>query len=71
MSDRYSFQEFMGKMDWEGGAYGALEYGIRLSDYDLPKEAEDKWCEIQEVFGEFSDLITDFYAIAEEYGVEF
>ena len=71
MNGQFNLDEFVSKIDWEGGAFGALEYGIRLSDYELPKEASDKWLEIQEVYGDLAALISEFYAIAETYGVDY
>lgn len=44
-------EELAGKIDWEGGLWSALEYGIRAAD--LPEgdlELLDAWIELQSHF---------------------
>ena len=31
-------EDFVGKIDWEGGIPSALEYGLRSTDYELPDD---------------------------------
>lgn len=56
----YNIHDFLSKIDWEGGVYGALEYGLTVGDYELPQQIIDKWNEIRDMFNEISDLVNEF-----------
>ena len=61
-----NIHDFLGKIDWEGGVYGALAYGLTAADYDLPKYVADKWLEIRELFTDLEELVHDFDILADK-----
>lgn len=60
----YNIHDFLGKIDWEGGLYSALEYGLSTRDYDLPKDVQDAWEEVRYAFSEMQELVDDFWRVA-------
>ncbi|APC46374.1 hypothetical protein HWB05_gp112 [Streptomyces phage BRock] len=68
---KYNLEDFVGKIDWEGGLVGALEYGLSTDDYDIPEDVAEKWEEIVEYFDEFESLSSDFWALIRAHGVEY
>lgn len=67
MSENYTLSDFVDKIDWEGGIYGALEYGLKSRDYDLPKEVEDQWSELRDLFNDMEDLVADFWVLVDKH----
>lgn len=65
MSSHGNIHDFLSKIDWEGGVYEALQYGLKVSDYDLPQEVVDSWNEIRESFADLDELVTEFNKIAD------
>jgi hypothetical protein len=57
-------RNFLEKIDYEGGAYGALDYGLRAEDYVLPKDLVDSWEEIRSMFRELDSAVEEFYGEA-------
>lgn len=70
-NSRYNLEDFVGKIDWEGGLTGALEYGLSTDDYELPEDVAEKWDEIVEYFDEFESLSGEFWALIRKHGVEY
>lgn len=56
-------EDFEGKIDWEGGVTGALEYGLSSDDYNLPDEVAEKWEEMRDMFSDFETLEGEFWAL--------
>lgn len=73
MSDngKYNLEDFVSKIDWEGGLDGALSYGLTTSDYEIPKEIQDKWAELQEIHSDFEAEAAEFWSLCEQYGVDY
>lgn len=67
MSDLYNIHDFISKIDWEGGVYSALEYGLKTNDYDLPKHLVDTWNEIRDLFEDLDTLVQDWYRESEKF----
>lgn len=61
-----NLHDFLSKIDWEGGVYGALDYGLTAGDYDLPKAITDKWNEIRELFEGLSAEVAEFDILADK-----
>ncbi len=55
---------FLEKMDYEGGPYSALEYGLHSEDYKLPKDLADSWNEIRSLFREIDSAVEEFFGEA-------
>lgn len=36
-------KDFLGKIEWEGGVYEAIEYGVDERTYELPAELKEHW----------------------------
>lgn len=66
-----NLEDFVGKIDWEGGVTSALEYGLESDDYEIPDDVAEKWDEIRDVFGDLDNLIGEFYALVKNHGVDF
>jgi len=56
-------EDFEGKIDWEGGVPGALEYGLSSDDYNLPDDVAEKWEEMRDMFSDFETLEGEFWAL--------
>lgn len=67
MSSFYNIHDFIGKIDWEGGVYGSLEYGLDTRDYELPKHLVDMWNEIRDSFSELDTLVQEWYRESEKF----
>lgn len=66
MSD-LNIHDFIGKIDWEGGVYGALGYGLRTNEYDLPKHLVDMWNEIRDLYEDIDSLVQEWYRESDKY----
>lgn len=66
-----NLEDFIGKVDWEGGVTGALEYGLSSDDYDIPDDVAEKWDEIRDVFSDLDSLIGEFYTLVKQHGVDY
>lgn len=64
-------EDFVGKIDWEGGTYSALQYGLESKDYELPDDVAEKWDELQDLFSEIEALEGEFWAAVRGHGVEY
>ncbi len=65
-------EDFVGKIDWEGGTYSALQYGLESKDYpEIPDDVAEKWDELQDLFGEIEALESEFWAAVRAHGVEY
>jgi len=64
-------EDFVGKIDWEGGIPSALEYGLRSEDYDLPEDVAEKWDELVDYFSEFETLEGEFWAAVKAHGIDY
>jgi hypothetical protein len=64
-------EDFVGKIDWEGGIPSAMEYGLESKDYDLPDDVAEKWDDMQAHFSEFETLEGEFWAMVKAHGVEY
>ncbi len=64
-------EDFVGKIDWEGGIPSAMEYGLESKDYAIPDEVAEKWDEMVDHFSEFETLEGEFWALVKAHGVEY
>jgi hypothetical protein len=63
--------DLLGKIDWEGGMDGVLDYGMRsIEEYAIPKNFKVQWAEMVEVFEEYAELRDDIFAALESYSEE-
>lgn len=62
----YNVFDLEGKIDWEGGITSALEYGIRIEEYDVSEELKAAWYEMADLFEEFQDLEANVSRLIEE-----
>lgn len=54
-------EEFFDKIEYEGGDYAALEYGLTAEGYDLSREMADDWAEIVSQFGALDEKLKRFF----------
>jgi len=64
-------EDFVAKIDWEGGIPSALDYGLRSIDYELPEDVAEKWDELVDFFAEFETLEGEFWASVKAHGVDY
>lgn len=64
-------ESFVGKIDWEGGTYSALEYGLSADDYNIPDEVAEKWEEIRDLFSDMESLTGEFWTLVKQHGVDY
>lgn len=55
MSD-YTVHELLGKIDYEGGMASAIDYGIHIEEYDIPKNLKNDWAEMVDAYQAFAEL---------------
>lgn len=67
MSEYFNVHDFMEKVDYEGGPYSALEYGLTTAEYELPKHLVDTWNEIRDMFHDLNTLVEDFWTDMDKY----
>lgn len=54
MNESRNIYDLLGKIDWEGGITGILDYGERsIEEYDVPDELKEAWEEMASVYGDF------------------
>lgn len=67
MEDLMNVHELLGKIDYEGGYTDALDYGIRINEYDIPKEIQQLWAEMREAYLSFAEIRDELDSKLEEY----
>jgi len=58
MSNLFNVHDLEGKIDWEGGFFSALEYGIDIDEYDVPESLKEEWDELAMLFGDCLQAIS-------------
>jgi hypothetical protein len=66
MSDKQDIYDLDAKIDWEGGIDSALDYGVKIHEYDVSSELEAAWYEMEDAYEAFSDIRATVYALIEE-----
>lgn len=52
----YTVHDLLNKIDDEGGIDCAIDYGIRIEKYDIPKNLKNDWAEMAEAYQAFAEL---------------
>lgn len=63
---KYNVGDFANKIDSEGGLYSALEYGLKVAEYDLPQNVVDKFMELELMFAEMDELAQEFWVLIDK-----
>ena len=59
--------DFFAKIDWEGGFYSAVSYGLRAEDYPgLPEEFSKEWEDLYAKAEKMNKLYDEFFSKWEE-----
>lgn len=66
MSDKWDVNDLDAKIDWEGGIDAALDYGVKIHEYDVSPELEAAWYEMEDAYDAFSDLRAEVYSLIEK-----
>lgn len=53
--------DFFGKIEWEGGTTGALDYGLTAEGYELPPGMSEAWSEIVDLYRQLTPKLEVFY----------
>lgn len=68
MTESRNIFDLLAKIEWEGGVYAVLEYGLHnIDDYDVPDELKEAWDDMVSLFGEFEGLVEDVYALLSRF----
>lgn len=60
MDESHNIYDLLGKIEWEGGLYEVLVYGLHvIDDYDVPDSLKEKWEEMDDAFFELLGLMDD------------
>lgn len=60
MDESRNIYDLLGKIEWEGGIYEVLDYGMHvIDDYDVPDSLKEKWEEMDDSLWEFRELMSD------------
>jgi hypothetical protein len=66
VSETYTSRvDLAAKVDWEGGIFGALEYGI-TSDMMPDEELREYWADLERRYAEMQETLTALIDIFEE-----
>lgn len=52
----YTVHDLIDKIDYEGGMSSAIDYGIRIEEYAIPKNLKNDWAEMVEAYQAFAEL---------------
>lgn len=63
--------DFAAKVEWEGGIFEALEYGLHSDDIDdTDQELQDAWSALETAYGNMVPLIGKVERIFDSLGEE-
>ena len=67
MSGQMTPDEFVNKVDWEGGVLDALEYGLRSTELDDSNPAlKGGWIELEKAWVDFEPLLHGVEQLVED-----
>lgn len=68
MSNRYTAEDLLSKIEWEGGVAEAMDYGITW--HDVPLEISGRWYEANQLLDQFNVIADSIqYTLERESGV--
>lgn len=69
MSDQMTPQEFVAKIDWEGGVLDALIYGLKAKDLDdSDPEFKVEWFALEQAWAKFEPKLVGIEAMIARIG---
>ena len=58
MQESSNIYDLLGKIDWEGGIVGVLEYGERdIEEYAVSDELKEAWADMADAYSEFETTV--------------
>jgi hypothetical protein len=63
-------QDFINKIEWEGGVTEALEYGLQSEEYNLPAAVDRGWNDLRTAYAAYVTVKQYFTDTAERAGLE-
>lgn len=58
MSILFTRQEFASKVDWEGGIFGALDYGLTEHGLDRDSDLYELWADLRKKYEALAPLVS-------------
>lgn len=68
MTESRNIFDLLGKIEWEGGITGALDYGERdIEEYDVPDDLKDAWADMAECYSDFETEMENVSSLLNYY----
>jgi len=72
MTESRNIYDLLGKIDWEGGITGILDYGERsIDDYDVPDELKEAWETMADRYGDFETEMDTVMDVLDKCAVKY
>lgn len=72
MTESRNIFDLLGKIDWEGGITGILDYGERNIDaYEVPDSLKEAWEEMADLYGDFESAMDTVMDILDKCAVQY
>lgn len=72
MNESRNIFDLLGKIDWEGGITGILDYGERsIDDYEVPDELKEAWSEMADRYGDFESEMDNVMDKLDKFVVQY
>lgn len=72
MQESYNIYDLLGKIEWEGGITGVLDYGMRdIEDYDVPEELKEVWADMAELYEDFESSASTVSDLLDEFEIKY
>lgn len=65
MTERMSRDDFLSKVEWEGGIYEVLQWGMRADD--VPEEIEVLWQKLEQAFDVYKVFANEIWDKVEQW----
>jgi hypothetical protein len=72
MTESRNIFDLLGKIDWEGGITGILDYGERnIDDYDVPDALKEAWSDMADRYGDFETEMDNVMDVLDRCAVQY
>ena len=72
MNESRNIFDLLGKIDWEGGITGILDYGERKIDgYEVPDDLKEAWEEMADRYSDFESEMENVMDLLNTYVLQY
>lgn len=72
MNESRNIFDLLGKIDWEGGITGILDYGERkIDDYEVPDDLKEAWEDMADRYSDFEDEMEKVMDLLNTYVLQY